>query len=120
MSVKLLSEHHLEFLSLKGCCTGSSESTLVKIPHCWKLRVTAQMCSYYRVVISVIFSISCGAAGWSVIVAFPGHTHLSFGIVRNRNIVSLYAFLIGPRHDKNILRGFRQSEIQTSLLSYRD
>ena len=27
MSVKLLTEHHLEFLSLKGGCTGSSEST---------------------------------------------------------------------------------------------
>ena len=36
LSVKLLSEHHLEFLSLKGGCTGSSESLLVKIPHCWK------------------------------------------------------------------------------------
>ena len=30
MSVKLLTEHHLEFLSLKGGCTGSSESTLAK------------------------------------------------------------------------------------------
>ena len=36
MSVKLLTEHHLEFLSLKGGCTGWSESTLVKMPHCWK------------------------------------------------------------------------------------
>ena len=36
MSVKLLTEHHLEFLSLKGGCTGASESTLVKMPHCWK------------------------------------------------------------------------------------
>ena len=33
MSVKLLTEHRLEFLSLKGGCTGSSESTLVKMPH---------------------------------------------------------------------------------------
>ena len=33
MSVKLLTEHHLEFLSLKGGCTGLSESTFVKIPH---------------------------------------------------------------------------------------
>ena len=40
MSVKLLTEHHLEFLSLKGSCTGSSESTLVKMPHCWNSRVT--------------------------------------------------------------------------------
>ena len=43
MVVKLLTEHHLEFLSLKGGCTGSSESTLVKKPHCWKSRVTAHM-----------------------------------------------------------------------------
>ena len=42
MSVKLLTEHHLEFLSFTGGCTGSSESTLVKMPHCWKSHVTAQ------------------------------------------------------------------------------
>ena len=33
ISVKLLTEHRLEFLSLKGGCTDSSESTLVKMPH---------------------------------------------------------------------------------------
>ena len=31
MIVKLLTEHHLELLSLKGGCTGSSESTHVKL-----------------------------------------------------------------------------------------
>ena len=36
MSVRLLTEHHLEFLSLKGGCIGSYESTFVKLPHCWK------------------------------------------------------------------------------------
>ena len=36
MTVKLLTEHHLEFLSLTGGCIGWSESTLVKMPHCWK------------------------------------------------------------------------------------
>ena len=41
MVVKLLTEHHLECLSLKGGCRGSSESTLVKMPHCWKSHVTA-------------------------------------------------------------------------------
>ena len=35
MTVKLLTEHHLEFLSYKGGCTGLSESTFVKMPHCW-------------------------------------------------------------------------------------
>ena len=39
MSVKLLIKHHFEFLSLKGGCTGLSESTLVKIPNCWKSHV---------------------------------------------------------------------------------
>ena len=33
MNIKLLIEHHLEFLSLKVGCTGSPESTFVKIPH---------------------------------------------------------------------------------------
>ena len=41
MIVKLLTEHHLEFLSLKGGCTGSSESTLVKMSNCWKSHATA-------------------------------------------------------------------------------
>ena len=39
----LLTEHHLEFLSLKGGFTGSSESTLVKMPLFWKSHVTAQL-----------------------------------------------------------------------------
>ena len=43
MIVKLLIEYHLEFLSLKGVCTGLSESTLVKIAHCWKSHVAAQI-----------------------------------------------------------------------------
>ena len=38
MSVKLLTEHHLELLNLKKGCTGWSESTLVKMPHRWKSR----------------------------------------------------------------------------------
>ena len=42
-SVNILSEHHLEFLSLTGGYTGSSESTLVKMPHCWKSHVLAQI-----------------------------------------------------------------------------
>ena len=37
----LLTEHHLEFLSLKGGCRGSSESTLVKMSNCWKSHAAA-------------------------------------------------------------------------------
>ena len=38
-----MTEQHLEFLSLNGGCTGLSESSLVKMPHCWKTHVTAQI-----------------------------------------------------------------------------
>ena len=44
MTVKLLTELHLELLTIKGSCTGSSESTLVRMPHFWKSRVAAQIC----------------------------------------------------------------------------
>ena len=43
MIVKLLIEHHLEFLSLKGGRRGLSESTLVKKSNCWKSHAMAQM-----------------------------------------------------------------------------
>ena len=50
MIVKLLTEHHLEFLSLKGGCRGSSESTHAKMRHCWKSHALAHIIklpSYY-------------------------------------------------------------------------
>ena len=43
MIVKLLTEHNFEFLSLKGGCRGSSESTHVKMTHCWKSHATAHI-----------------------------------------------------------------------------
>ena len=42
MIVKLLTEHHFEFLSFKGGCTDSSESTLVKMSNCWNSTGSAQ------------------------------------------------------------------------------
>ena len=42
-TVELLTEHHLELLNLRGGCTGSFESTLVKIPHCWISHVAAHL-----------------------------------------------------------------------------
>ena len=45
MIVKPLTEDHLEFLPVKGGCTGSSESTLVKMSNCWKSHALAQI--YY-------------------------------------------------------------------------
>ena len=56
MIVKLLTEHHLEFLSLKGGFTGSSESTLVKMPHCWISNVTAHITFRMTLEVSCIIS----------------------------------------------------------------
>ena len=69
MSVKLLTEHHLGFLSLKLGCTGWYESTLVKIPHCWESHVMAQLSlsdiaidvrSHLSVIITYIKSLPSG------------------------------------------------------------
>ena len=54
MSVKLLTEHDLEFLSLKGGYKGLSESTLVKIPHCWKSHVAAHINKLYKTKASIL------------------------------------------------------------------
>ena len=43
VTIKLLTEHNLELLSLKGGCPGLSEPTHVKMPHCWKSHVIAQL-----------------------------------------------------------------------------
>ena len=51
-SFKLLTEHHLEFLSLKGGCTDSSESTLVKMQHCWKSHVAAHILSAANILLA--------------------------------------------------------------------
>ena len=64
MSINLLTEHYLEFLSIKGGCTGSSESTHVKTPHCWKSHVTAQI--WYK---------TCHGLQW---LYFVTHLYASF------------------------------------------
>ena len=43
MTLRSLTEHHLAFIGLKGDCTGSSESTLIKMPHCWKSHVAVHI-----------------------------------------------------------------------------
>ena len=46
MTVKLLTEQHLQFLNLKGGCTGWSESTLVKMPHVGNHVSRLKSCTY--------------------------------------------------------------------------
>ena len=81
MIVKLLVEHNLASLSLKRVCTDLFESTHVKIPHCWKFYVTAQIVlavlSSIAIVllmnpesfICVLLSVMCL---WVVVFGLPG------------------------------------------------
>ena len=43
LTLKLLTGHDLDLLSFKWGCTGLYESTLVKMPHCWKSHARAQI-----------------------------------------------------------------------------
>ena len=57
MIVKLLTEHYLGFLSLKGGCRGSSESTNVIMAHCWKADLS--LAGSYLAKLVVLFSSDC-------------------------------------------------------------
>ena len=53
MIVKLMTEHHLEFLSLTGGCIGLSESTIIKMTNCCKSHVVAHV-SYLSMTSGII------------------------------------------------------------------
>ena len=67
MNVKLLTEHHLQFLSLKGGCRGLSESTLVKMSNCWKSHAAALLslkplfCLFFEWPLKTGFTVNVGA-----------------------------------------------------------
>ena len=85
MTFKLLTEHHLEFLSLKGVCTGLSEHTLIKMPHRWKSHVAAQMCMKF-----CIFLVTSNICG---------DYNLVYHIIRHRCDVWM-SHLLGPQPDQ--------------------
>ena len=65
MIVKLLTEHHLEFLSLKEGCRGSSESTLVKMSNCWKSNAAAHIIpSWLLLVMFIVFLLLSHVVSW--------------------------------------------------------
>ena len=68
MIVKLLAEQHLEFLSLKGGCRGSSESSFVKMPHC---------------IGSIIILLNYGGSNWD-------EHHFSNNVLRQMTVCTIY------------------------------
>ena len=63
MIVKLLTEHHLEFLSLEEGCRGLSKSTLVKMPRCWKCHALAQFYHKYLHALTMSVATMCSNSG---------------------------------------------------------
>ena len=59
MIVKLLTEHHLQFLSLTGGCRGLSVSTLVKMSNCWISHALAHFISIFIVCLLIISTRLC-------------------------------------------------------------
>ena len=85
MSVRRLNEHHLEFLSLKGGCTCSSESKLVKMPHCWKSHNTTHL----------LLLLLCGGGGgmlcWFYDLGFFVISSFAIIALRKRGLVVICA-----------------------------
>ena len=77
MTVKLMTKHHLELLSLKSGCTGLSESFHVKISHCSKSHFAADFnidhCMRVRCTINRSHSTPCKKAEFEHLQTFPGH-----------------------------------------------
>ena len=90
----LLTEHKLDFLSLKGGCIASSESTLVKMPH-----VAAQISRYIRPDTQCfrwhIFS-PCTALAFLLLA----HIHW-MRMFKETAIRHLYQFSNVPSHEKH-------------------
>ena len=94
MIVKLLSEHHSEFLSLTEGCIGSFESTLVKLPHCWKSQLIYYMTS---ILVLIGFSLTVKAAtlifisgrGLAISSAKQGKSGSIYYLVKNFKISCL-------------------------------
>ena len=117
MILKLLTEHHLEFLILKGGWSGSSESTLVKTPHYWKSHVAAQMhllthftTGMEAVAVKCLNSRMISSASRTVATRrLSGRCWASIDALEKRDNETLLArhkHLIGPRHEKTCLWGF--------------
>ena len=103
MTVELLTEHHLEFLSLIGGFTGSYETTLVKMPRCWKSHVTAQFCRLSSA--SSIHYHDIGLCSRRSVIMFGlCFMPLTFGVVEN-SVCSSTSF-IWASSQENLSLGF--------------
>ena len=79
MTVMLMTEHHLECVSLKGGCTASSDYTLVKMPNLFEITFHRLIMSevhygYYLVVQNNTDGYSTYSLKISLVTCFIGET----------------------------------------------
>ena len=99
MNIKLLTEQHLEFLSLKGGYTGSSESSLFKMPHSWKPHVTAQI--YSLVCLPQMIKMTFNAFYLSNIIMLCSsvHAYITDSFI---NVTAVFVFLPEGLHYRSL------------------
>ena len=106
MIVKLLTEYHLECLSLKGGCRGLSESTHVKMPHCWKSHALAQFSYFFQILITN--SLSCLKVNLKmVLVKFEG-----------KPILYITSIDLLSEEQMALIISYRQNSLKVVVLSY--
>ena len=88
MIVELLTEHHLELLSLKGGCRGSSKSTLVKMSNCWKYHATAHIIKIQRTRKNTVIPVTLGGKNtvsdnqiFSIKITQSGNFYCKYNII---------------------------------------
>ena len=100
-SAELLTEHFLEVLSLKGGCTSSSESTLVKMSNYWKSHALAHLSAKIprgreKVNYSLAHRLIDGrwVKLYSMLGIFPGQNHSVFCKLAGYKKLSIWIFAL--------------------------
>ena len=92
MTLRPLTEHHLEFLWLIGGCTGSSEYTLVKLPHYWISHVAAHFLRFHIYILETTGAFYCIFVGdltsWSRLHSSIGFLTCTRKMKMNCSVVS--------------------------------
>ena len=149
ISFKLLTKHHMEFLSLNEAAQARLRLQLL---HCWKSHVTGhfftflkknrcytgeELLSVHGIPVSGIplhqfrdicpsliqqqLSQACALEEVTVeSQSGPSDAESKCMGSCEPKVHHKVSLLLGPRREKTCLRGFRQSRTQTSLVSYRD
>ena len=93
MIVKLLTEHHLDCLSLKGGCRGLSESTLDKMSNCWKSHALAHIVTLF-ILTSIRFYFTLLAGNFLIFLSSA--VFFKINLLYSSQRVKQFGFRSGP------------------------